>query len=393
MSSSDTSFIQPTSGLVTKVTNPKTKQIDYAFPLQTSAWLKMQTVIRTALAFPITKDTFTDLYGTFTDEQTLLQAIAILKTINTTAQEYGDPTTLISNISKFQKASTAPDSIYGNAVWLAYNTQTTAEQIRALLNQGLQDIGEEPDPATRIKDLTELLTGKGGITDQANTLKTQIENFSKKVSSFYTTLNGELNGPSNSLASYLDQSGNILSDAEADVQADKDAIKQLNKTIKKLNDEYIGFTVAASASPLFLLVPFVGPFLAVADAATFAVLAVKVKKEMDADKKTLAKEEKDKQQKAALVSQLHGFNASALDVETDGKAFLDALGKMIGGWTEFDVQIKKRLSSLTVEDVKDWNAFLTKINFQAALHGWTLIGSKAETFASAGFISFSPQTS
>ena len=53
MSTDTNPIIQPPAALLTTVTNPNTKQTDYAFPLQTDAWLKMQAVVKTAIAFPL----------------------------------------------------------------------------------------------------------------------------------------------------------------------------------------------------------------------------------------------------------------------------------------------------------------------------------------------------
>jgi hypothetical protein len=389
----DNPIIQPPAKLLTPVNNPQTGQPDYAFPLQTNAWIKMQAVVNTALAFPLTTDDFTNLYGSFTDEAAVTNAVAILGQIQQTASQYGDPQTLISQLAAFQQVNTPPASIYGNAVWLAAQTVTNAQQIVSLLQVGLTDIGTETDPNQRIQDLTELLTGQGGISSYANTLQGAITDFQTKTSTFYTTLNGELTGPTNSLKVYLNQDDNVYNDAQADVTADLNEIRTMNTTIDELNKEYIGFTVAASVSPVLVLIPFFGPFIAVADAITFAVLASKVKKQMDDLKSQLSGVEADEQKKAALVTQLHGFNLSVVDVSNDGAAFLDTIGTMAAGWGEFQSQISLRLSSLTVADVQDWSAFMDKINFQAAVAGWNLIASKAETFYQAGFVQFTNQSS
>lgn len=382
------SLIQPPSSLLTPVVNPQTGQSDYAFPLQTNAWLKMQTVVKTAVAFPLTSADFTTLYGDFSDEGAVTQAVAILGQIQQTANQYGDPESLISQLSAFQQANTPPDSIYGNAVWLAAQTVTNVQQIVSLLTEGLTDIGTETDPQQRIKDLTELLTGEGGISSYANSLNGAIGAFQTKTSTFYTTLNGQLTGPTNSLQVYLGQESNVLSDAQGDVTTDQGQIDSMNSTIDQLNKEYIGFTVAASVSPVLILIPVFGPLIAVADAVTFAVLAVKVKKQMDDLKNQLSGVDADEQKKTALVIQLGGFKLSVGDVDTDGQAFLDAITTMGTGWAEFQSQIALRLSSLTVDDVKDWDAFMEKINFQVAVTGWNLIKTKAETFYQAGFIKF-----
>lgn len=383
------SLIQPPSGLLTTVIDPNTQQPTYAFPLQTTAWLKMQTVVNTALAFPLSSDQFTSLYGTFTDEGIVEQAVTILGAIQQTATEYGDPATLISELAGFQQADTAPDSIYGNAVWLAARTQLAAQQIASLLQIGLTDIGQTSDPATRIQELTELLTGQGGITSLAAALQTDITNFQTKTGTFYQTLNQELTGQTNSLQWYLSQSSNVLSVAQADVSADETQVKTLTDNINELNKEYIGFTVAASVSPVFVLFPFFGLFIAIADATTFGVLAAKVKAQMDALNEQLKGVEADEQKKTALVTQLTGFNTASLDVETDGKAFLDTIGQLISGWAEFTSQINLRLTSLTPDDVANWSAFLDKIGFQSALAGWQLIAAKAESFFQTGFVAFS----
>ena len=386
-------FLAPPASLLTQVTDPNTGQDTYAFPLQTTAWLKMQDVVRIALSFPLAKDQFTNLYGTFTDEGSVDTALTILGAIQQTASQYGDPQTLISQIAEFQQANTAPDSIYANAVWLAAQTQLTAQQIASLLQDGLNDIGQNPDPQTRIDELTELLTGQGGVNSLAATLLGEISDFQTKTSTFYQTLNTELTGPTNSLEWYLNQSSNILTDAKNAVADDEAAINQMNATIKQLNDEYVGFTVAASVSPVLLLIPFFGIFLAIADATTFGILATKAKEQLDAAQEALASEQEEEQKKAALVTQLTGFDTSAQDIDVDGKAFLDAISKLSAGWTEFGGQITLRLKSLTTDDVKDWSEFMTNVGFQTSLDGWNLIASKAEAFFTAGLVQFSQQSS
>ncbi len=396
-------LIQPPAELLTQVTNPTTNQADYAFPLQTNAWIKMQDVVTKALVFPLSSTNFQDLYGTFSDEGSVETAVSILGQINTTAAKYGDPQTLISSLPAFQQADTPPSSIYGHAVWLAAQTQTTAQQIGSMLNEGLTDIGKETDPGQRLQDLTALLTGPGGINSYATTLQGyigqkdpstgKVTGFLAAVTDFYDELNPELTGQTNSLQWYVTQSGNVFTDAQNAVSADQQQIDQLNTQIKKLNDEYIGFTVAASVSPLFVFFPFFGIFIAIADAATFGVLATQVKNQLGALTSSLNSATADEQKKSALVTQLGGFNTTAGDVESDGQAFLDAIATLESGWGKFSDQITTRLKALTPADLNNWGDFMQKLGFQTALAGWQLIGQKAEQFFDAGFVQFSTNTS
>lgn len=385
-------LIQPPEGLVRQVEPAPGKQ-GYAFPLQTEAWLKMQVVVTTALAFPLTKADFAASYGNFTDQGAVEEALAILGEINTTVAKYGDPKTLISALKEFAEAEKAPGTLYGHAVWLAAQTQGAAQQIRALLEQGLKDIGENPSPEERLKELKELLTGKGGVESYATALKEEIKAFEGEISNYYVELNDKLTGPTNSMQSYLNQSGNVLSVAKAVMKTDDELVESLGKEISKLNEEYIGFTVAASVSPVLLLIPFGGISLAIADATTFAVLATKVKEKLEGARKQLAAAEEDDRKKHALVAELEQFNHATEDVGADGKAFLDALGTMSGGWVQFEQQIDLRLQALTVADVEDWSAFMTRLGFETAVSGWHLIEEKAEQFFQAGFVKFSTQAS
>jgi hypothetical protein len=504
-------LIQPPAGLLTQVTNPQTNQPDYAFPLQTNAWLKMQGVVTQALAFQLNSAGFEDLYGTFNDEGSVETALSILGQINTTAAKYGDPQTLISSLRAFQKSDTPPSTIYAHAVWLAAQTQLAAQQIESLLNVGLTDIGkDETDPTQRLQDLTALLIGVGGVNSYAAMLQgyisglgatitftaagsngdtvtingvvitlvtsgptgneiligdsavatainlytfltaqnappaLEVANYSVSasapadgptvgvvtifnsssiagnsftlatsstaitlsgatlgedtgflgaVSDFYDELNPQLTGQSNSLQWYLNQSSNIYTDAQNAVSSDEQQIDQLNDQIKQLNEEYIGFTVAASVSPVLLLFPFFGIFLAIADATTFAVLASKVKDQLNDLSTSLNSATGDEQKKSALVAQLGGFNKVAGNVETDGQDFLNAISKLLSGWAEFSNQITTRLSALTPEDLEDWSKFMDEIHFQTALDGWKLIEAKAEAFFQTGFVQFSTDTS
>ncbi|APC14641.1 hypothetical protein BLL42_02420 [Pseudomonas frederiksbergensis] len=386
-------FIEPPAALLTKIINPLSGAGDYAFPLQTAAWIKMQAVVRAAIAFPVTNDDFNNLYGTFTDKAEVTSALALLGKIQETASQYGNPLTLISQLAAFQKANTPPDSIYGHAVWLAAQTITSAQQIVSLLQEGLTDIGNTPDPQTRITELSELLTGEGGISSYATSLNASIGVFQAKTMSFYETLNGQLTGPTDSLKVYLTQENNILTDATSVLGSDKTQVDTLNSTIDDLNKEYIGFTVAACMAPLLFLIPIIGPVVAIADATTFGILATKVKKQMEDLRNTVSGLEEDEQKKAALVLVLGNFNKSINDVETDGTEFLNAVSTLAGGWAEFESQINLRLQSLTVQDVQDWSAFMDKINFKIAVSGWSLIASKAETFYQAGLVTFTTKAS
>lgn len=383
-------IIQPPPALLTTVTDPNTKETNYAFPLQTQAWLKMQGVVKTAITFPLSADDFTSLYGTFSDEGSVEAAVAILGAIQKTAAKYGDPQTLINELPQFQQADKAPPSIYGNAVWLAAQTQVTAQQIGSLLGEGLKDIGDEPDPNKRLAYLTELLTGQGGISSYANTLNGYIVDFGKTVTAFYNELNAELTGDTNSLKTYLASADSVYKHAQDDVSADESKISQLNGDIKHLNDEYIGFTVAGSVAPVLFLFPLFGPFIAIADAAVFGVEAVKVQNELTGLRNELAGVSADEQKKTALVTQLQGFNLSAQDVESDGTAFLDTISTLSGGWTKFTTQIDTQLKDLTVKDVENWSAFMQKVGFGNAVKGWQLIASKAESFFDTGLVQFDP---
>lgn len=393
MSTDTDSMIAPPPALLTQVTDPNTKQTNYAFPLQTEAWLKMQGVVQTALAFPLTAEDFASTYGTFSDEGTVETAVAILGAISKTAGKYGDPQTLISELPTFEQAATAPASIYGHAVWLAAQTQLAAQEIGSSLQQGLNDIKDDTDPKQRLQDLTDLLTDpQQGVITYATTLQGYITNFQNAVKAFYDELNPELTGDKDSLKWYLQQSGNVLADAKNDVSADEKQIDQLNANIKQLNDEYIGFTVAASVAPVLLLFPIFGPLLAVADAATFGTLAVQVKNQINGLETQLQNAEEEEKKKTALVTVLGNFNLKAQDVEDDGVAFLQTIATLQSGWTEFVGQIKTRLSSLTPEDLADWSKFMQKQGFEKALKGWQLIDTTAETFFQTGVVQFAPAT-
>ena len=382
-------LIQPPESLLTPVTNPDTGNSGYAFPLQTAAWLNLQRMVTTALKnFPVSNTDFQDLYGTFGDEGTVEQAVSILSEIHDTLKKYGDPDTLIKSLPQFQQSDTAPREIYGHAVWLAAQTQLAAQQIRSLLNQGLADIGKIP-PATRIAELTELLTGEGGINSYATTLQDYISNFELAAQGFYDVLNPELTGQSNSLSWYLSLSDNILAEAETIAGADHELIDGLVGNIKTLTEEYVDFTLAAELAPVFLLFPVFGVVLAIADGVTFAEMANKVKGQLDGAFKDLKLDTDDEQKKTALVAALKQFKVDAENVEADGQEFLDAISGLMGGWSEFSSQIVLRLRALTPADVAHWGEFLTQLGFENAIEGWDLIAAKAESFYQNGFVRFS----
>jgi hypothetical protein len=391
-------LVQPPAALLTPVTNPTTNQPDYAFPLQTEAWLRLQHSVTKALQFPSTSAAFEDTYGTFSDEASVETALSILNEIQATVATVGDPQTLINSVPKFQQSSTTPVSLYGAAVWLAEHTRIAAQSILSMLTVGLTGIGQESDPGQRLKDLMELLIGEdgvGGIVSIATPLQSDIRAFEVNVGDLYEALNDELTGsaPGGSLSWYLSQSSNVLADAQNVVSSDTQLISQLNDSIQQLNDAYIGYTVAASVAPLLALIPFVGIFLAIAEAATFGALASQAKQQLESARQSLESATEDEQKKAALVTQLDAFNKAVGGVETDGRDLLDAIGGLSGGWNELSSQITLRLTSLTPTDVANWDVFMDRIGLQAAIDGWQLIENKADQFLRAGFVQFSTDAS
>lgn len=237
-----------------------------------------------------------------------------------------------------------------------------------------------------------LATSSAAITLSGATLGNDT-GFQGAVTDFYNELNLELTGQSNSLQWYLNQSDNVLTDAQTAVSSYQRQIDQLTDQIKKLNDEYIGFTVAASVSPLLMFFPFFGPFLAIADAATFGVLAKQVKGQLDGLQSQLNSATEEEKKKSALVAQLGSFNKVAGDVETDGQAFLNAISGMLSSLTDWSVQISTQLNALTPEDLENWSALIQRVGFEAALTGWQQIETAAEAFFTAGFMKFSTDTS
>lgn len=384
-------MFKPPSGLTITVTNPNTNQPSPAFPAQTAAWVRMQNVVNAALLFPSSQSDFTNLYGDFSDMGTVETAVSILGQVNATSNKYGNPQTLISQINQFASSTNAPGSIYGNAVWLAAQTIATATQIIALLNEGLNMAKDDKDPQTRISDLSDLITQ--GIAPLAATLQTNIANFERKVSTFYTELNAELTGQTNSLNWYLSQSNNVVADAQSAYASDQQDIQDMTKSLHDLNKEYTKDVALACSSPAFLLIPFVGVPLAIADATVFGLKAEAVKKKIAAVKQQLTAKDQDEQKKGLLVTQVTHFQQAITDVDTDGQDFLSKIGALSTGWAQFPTQMNAALGKITVQDVQDWGAFMDKVEFKATQDLWKQIADVAQTFYSSGFASFSTSNS
>lgn len=378
--------LAPPAKLHIVYTDPETQRETFAFPLQTAAWLKLQIAVSVALQFPLNAADFTEQYGDFADKDEVLQAVSVLSQIRTTAAQYGDPQTLISDIEKFQQASPddPPASLYGHAVFLSAQVQNAAADIVTLLQEGLTDIGNIDDPEQRLQDLTELLTGQGGVNDKANALVQQINTFSGKISAFLDSFNPELAAFQN----YIDESGNVLQQAQQDQQTLTTEIGDVAHDIHELNKEYIGFTVAAVAGSVLFAITIVGLPLAVADAAVFGTLAALTKKKIDHLQDELKDDKAELKQKVALVGVLTLFNKQASEVEEDGQQFVNALDTMVEGWTEFTTRINDLLDGLTAEDLADWSKFMQQVNFQSAKAGWQGIGAQAEAFFDKGFVRF-----
>lgn len=232
-----------------------------------------------------------------------------------------------------------------------------------------------------------------GINAAAQQMKIRCLDLEGLLGPFFDNLNKTLNGETDSLKWYLDQKDNVYSEAGKDVSEDEKSMKDLREQIKKLNDMYIGFTVAASCSPLFLLIPIIGIPMAIADATAFGIEAEKVRKARNAAEAQLKSVEADKLKKISLRDKINELNGNAQNLNTWGNNFLGDLKNVTLSWTKMTDNLQNIVAQTDEKDMENMALFMEKIHLTNAKKDWQDIGTAAENFMDNGFLKFETQPS
>lgn len=386
LSTGSSSRIGPPAGLV--VANQKPAGFtpppgtpDEIFALQTTAWVNLQATVAAGLKLPITQGNFVAQYGNFAGTQAaeIQDAIGYFSAINTSCTDFGDPTTLISQITQFTSATTPPLSLYGHGVWLAQQLAVTAQTISEYYTGTIAYVnaGHPWQPACS------QLFSQAGVLSNAQAMTTLCQKFSSEMSTFLAALTANVDALNTYVSS---DSANVLSTAQTDLTNDTTDLTSDTAQLAKLNQEYIGFTVAAALSPVISLEPPLFLIDGIIDAAVFTGLAVAWKTKIDNLKATIASLKTEKQQAAALVTQVTSFNSFAALTVAQGQSFIDAVDQMAAGLIDFQTQLTAVESELNNFD--SFDDFFQQIHMQAAIDDWNNVASYANSWVTQGFVQF-----
>ena len=361
-----------------KIPNPPKK----VFALQVQAWGDLQQFIYDALNVPILKEGFTARYGEFKDKAIVDQALPTINQLSNASKKYGNVISEAGQIAKFAGQDTPPPSLFAHAIWLASKIESKAAFVQSMAKVAIPAIEKETDMQKRANDIKELLTNrKGGMWFYADALRTECQNYNKKLSAYFKD---DLTPAIKGFKEYVDGSDNVLNSAKSALGKDDQLIKNLPDAIDTTRSEYYGWAAGGGIATVVLLVTPFGLPGAIAMGTTSGIEAEKLRKRLNELEKELEDAKDDKRKKTLLVTDYTLLKNKLESTLAAAKTFSSAVTTMSKGFGSCADHLDTIANAVTPDAVKDLPTFLQNTQLGAAEDQWGEIKTATNRFLISG---------
>ncbi|MCB0707053.1 MAG: hypothetical protein KDC34_17175 [Saprospiraceae bacterium] len=306
--------------------------------------------------------------------------------------EYNDINSLFTSMQG--TSNTFLNDIENQVVALAQGVMNHADNAQGHLKTVQETIMNEAIGASQqAKDFAKMAF-KSSITQMkqdCDTQKAQADAIRTKMTQIAADLENDKTSAVQLQQKYTKKDG-VLSNA---VEFLTQQIKLDQSQVDTYHSQYEKWCKLAETAPVYLAIPFVGPFISVADAITFTTLAlVWLDKYKDA-KETLLKDQQQLQTDNMEIQHLN----HALDVLGKVKSSLDIMIPLVdliaGAWSNYassldnlDKNADALFADGTADDFKTLSAAYDLVN--VVQQNWTTVKSMSATWASIAKINNLP---
>ena len=210
--------------------------------------------------------------------------------------------------------------------------------------------------------------------------------FNTLTSDWIISMNNALNGKTNSLQWYLNQSGNVLTDAEAALTADQNALAAAQTALSAAQDEYNHDVIVAATSPTYAWIFPFGTIAAAIVAGIYGAKAVAAKKAIAAAEDEIANNDNaDITKKTSLVTAVTGLNTNATSLELKGNSFLSTVQGMENGFMTITADLSAICKDV-IQNPDRVSVYTTPTKISEAQSNWGIVQTAAQAFIITGLI-------
>jgi hypothetical protein len=365
---------------------------DRKFVLFTKDFMQLQLVITQALTLPAAQGDFEAKYGSFDKKSVVTECVAALKALQTHCQLFGNPSVLVTEISKLAEGA-KPTTIYGKLVWLSHQIANTAENFKSTFKYLPAELKKQTTPAEKVAYLKDVLMGDGGLIGEAIKMKSEADALYKEVLAYLSEMN-RVKAPVMTYFSTSKGEKSLYAEAKSKHEDLTKRVEAIQKEVEALGDEYLKYVAITTGVTVGLMVISMGMLWPVS-AVTGGVLGSmteNLRKQRNALSEELDRVRGDEKKKATLVSDVNGFSPAIDRVAHNLDNVCKGLAVIGGVWGNV-VNRLQAISATTPESLSgdSVNNVTRKIN--AARDKWDEIVEATYQFTADAFVEIKEEKS
>jgi DNA repair exonuclease SbcCD ATPase subunit len=363
------------------------------FVLFTQDWIQLQNFVAVALELPVTQGDFKEKYGEFTKTELITNAVDALKDLHDSAKVFGNPAKLWEEwAAKDLTTAEMPESLYGKIVWVAGQVMTKAESFRDTYENLEAVLDESFSEEKRQRNPKALLTGKGGLTDEAREMSAQCKELRGELAEFATRVGKS----QEKIGKYFDEKTEICQAAEDAVADISQRIKELENERDSLQRQYDGAAAGAAAGSYILMVISGGMLFPAALGLGLGLglgLAETYRKNRDATIELIGKRQNDKQKKVLLHMHIVGLNKQIGPIKEKVEKVIDGLGQIAMVWDDQIVRLDAIVKSTDFAKMIKYEAANQIMKIDLAIKKWNQIAEDTKEFRHGALVQYKSEDS
>jgi len=363
-----------------------------SFALFIDEWFQMQSFVTGALGLPISIGDFAEKYGDFdeTKKGTITDCVAAFGELRASAEVFGNPETFLEERSELESGD-KPASLYGKIVWTANRIAVAADQFKYTYTSLGEVFSAGMSSGETEAALVEILTGKGGLRDEAVRMRGECNDLVQELAGFAS----DLEDSRKKIVKYVSDSSDIYAYAQVRAgELDVDVVT-MRDDIRKKKSEFEAWTAAAAGGAAAVVVVTGGLAWPIALAwglgAGFAG-ADEARKALEEFEKELASLETEQQQKAALVLDLTGLNGAIAEISGQVNAVVKALQEVAAFWDQVVFKLEGIVDRTELEKLMEMSSINIRLNLSGATQAWAQVAATTRQFTSQAFVTVERRT-
>lgn len=372
------------------------------FIVFTDSWLSLQTYIQQGLKLPINQGEFNTKYGDFSRKALITGCLDGMTSVHELSKVFGAPKTIKENIAanpNYLTSKVPPAEIYGHMIWLANQIQNAASTFSFTYGSLREVLGMGSD-AERAANLRMILMDKGGLVSTAEDMKLKTQTLITSTLDF----DKKFTAANDKILEYAGSSSAILTETDNLIGQFTKNIEDTQKSADTAYSEWRGFTIAAVAAPIGIMIitgglcilfppaagviAVVGTLAATGAAVGLTIAAATAMAKYNALMKDVRKFEAQKKQKVQLKTDLNGLNTNIALVSPALTTFRNNLNEISGVWNNVAMDLAYIANNYSDAQLADLTWVNQTFRILDAQNKWREISKTTQNFTQNSLVTY-----